>query len=53
VGSLHIAHVTKPKDATPDAVKKALSRDKGRMFVCITNTEDGIHRWALLEKRAG
>jgi hypothetical protein len=47
-----IVELAEELDAKPDTIKKALARDKGRAFTCITTSEDGIHRWALLERRA-
>jgi len=55
-GALHsglktISQLADELDAKPDTVKKALTRN-GRTFTCITNTDDGVHRWGLLERRS-
>jgi hypothetical protein len=42
-----IVEVTGAKAGT---VKKTLTRGEGKTFTKITNTEDGVHRWALLER---
>lgn len=46
-----IAQLADELEAKPDTVKKALTRN-GRTFTCITNTDDGVHRWGLLERRS-
>jgi hypothetical protein len=51
-GAKTIAELATELDSKPDTVKKALGRDKGRAFVLVSNTDDGIHRWALIERRA-
>jgi hypothetical protein len=51
-GAKTIAELAEELDAKADSVKKALDRDRGRAFTCITDTTDGIHRWALIERRA-
>jgi hypothetical protein len=51
-GAKTIAELATELDSKPDTVKKALARDKGRAFVLVFNTDDGIHRWALIERRA-
>ena len=49
-GPSTIAALAEELNAKPDTVKKALSRNKN-LFACITSGADGVHRWALLERR--
>jgi hypothetical protein len=37
--------------AKPDSIEKALKRGKDKIFTRLTDTPDGVHRWALLERR--
>jgi hypothetical protein len=50
-GALTVAELLDETGAKRDTVEKALNRGKGKSFVCITNGQDGIHRWGLLEGR--
>jgi len=38
-------------NAKQDSIEKALKRGKDRIFTRITDAPDGVHRWALLERR--
>jgi hypothetical protein len=49
--ALTVAELVEETGARRDTVEKALKRGKGRVFTCITNTPDGVHRWGLLEAR--
>jgi hypothetical protein len=49
-GPSTIAALAEELNAKPDTVKKALSRNSST-FTCITSAPDGVHRWALLERR--
>ncbi len=51
-GALTVGELVDETGAKRDTVEKALGRGKGRSFVCLTNTSDGIHRWGLMEGRA-
>ena len=46
-----IAELEDATGANTDSIKKALNRDRGRLFQCITSTPDRVHRWGLLENR--
>jgi hypothetical protein len=39
-------------DESVDSVEKAVKRKLGKLFTRLTNTNDGVHRIALLERRA-
>jgi hypothetical protein len=52
-GALTVAELIEETGAKRDTVEKALTRNRGRMFTCLTNTPDGVHRWGLLEGRVG
>ena len=47
-----IAELADELESKPDTVKKALTRDKGKAFTLLTNTDDGVQRWGLLDRRA-
>jgi hypothetical protein len=51
LGPQTTAQLASELDAKEDSVKKALTRGKGHTFTCITRTDDGVQRWALLEQR--
>ncbi len=51
-GPRTIVEIAEDLDAKADTVKKALARDKGRAFTLIPKTDDGIQRWALMERRS-
>jgi hypothetical protein len=51
-GPMTVAQLADELEAKTDTVKKTLDRGKGRAFTCITATENGVHRWALLERRS-
>jgi len=50
-----VAELVEETGALEDTIEKALKRtkrkDKAPMFVCVTNTPDGVHRWGLSERR--
>jgi hypothetical protein len=49
-GPSTISELASELDAKPDTVKKALERGN-QQFTRLTNTADGVQRWALLELR--
>jgi hypothetical protein len=50
-GAKTITDLATTLNAKPDTIKKTLSRNSGKLFICATNTPDGIHRWGLLDRR--
>lgn len=51
-GALTVSELVEETNARRDTIEKALARGKGKAFMCITNTPDGVHRWGLLDGRA-
>ncbi len=49
-GARTIGELAEELDAKQETVKKALGRG-GETFTKLTKTPDGVHRWALLERR--
>jgi hypothetical protein len=50
-GPRPVHEIAKELNAATDSVKKALERGGGQRFMRLTDTTDGIHRWALIENR--
>ena len=46
-----IAALAEELGSKPDTIKKALNRDKGKAFTLLTESDDGVQRWGLLERR--
>lgn len=51
-GAMTVAELVEETGAKRDTIEKALDRGKGKTFVRILNTPDGIQKWGLLEGRA-
>lgn len=45
------AEIATALEAKPETVSRLLQRHKGTRFTLVTGTEDGVHRWALLDRR--
>lgn len=49
-GAQTIHELARALDVHPETLRTTLVRKKGT-FVCITKTEDGVHRWAVADRR--
>ena len=50
-GPMTLAAIAQELGAKQDTVDKAVDRGKNNRFIRLTNTPDGIHRIALVDRR--